>query len=259
MQRKIEIGDVLIVAVIQENREWGYSPAPDGIRLKVTGFRTRYIGRSGEFGRKPGEYVFNDVPIVVREDNYAPVEIGSFHMRFEDDSTIEHDMDGVWIGKLPELTFWEGDIVRADRELCGSHEVVIARISYGDIHTLCTDGVTPYPIYTIAPNMSAGISTAARESDLSLVCRGNIWKYYHSEPLEFESVAAEAISVTPGLFGAKQRPNVKTFLDREVGERVREETLRGWADFNPEKFKDEIAEELQHRKDMDALRATAAG
>ncbi len=289
----LDIGDVLIVAVLKENREWGYNPAPDGTRLKVIGFNTRFRGRVGEFGHKPGEYLFNDMPITAREDDGTFVEIGAAHLRREDGTSIPWDSEGTWIGELPELPFWEGDAIRSDRELRGSNDVVITRIFYKDINTKCNDGITPYPIYTIAPTMTAGISTSARESDLSLIRRGNVWKYYHSEPLKFESVAeeaqfydgqlgrtkeirndvcgyfswtieeavnavrdgkADAISVNPGLFGMKPRPNVKRFLDREVGERVREQTLLGWANFDPSKFKDEIDEALQHRKDMDALR-----
>lgn len=290
--KKIEIGDILIVAVAKENREWGYSPAPDGTRLKVTGFNTRYRGRCNEFGRKPGEYFFHDDPIVVRVDDYTPVQIGSFHLRHEDGSSIRTDLDGVWIGELPELPFWEGDTVKASLRLLDRDEVFITRISYSDIRTKCTDGVTPYPIYTIAPTMTAGISTAARESDLSLVNRGDIWKYYHGEPLHFADVGTEAqfydgqlgrtrdvrneaiglfswtiqeavhavregkgdsISVSAGMFGSKQRPYVKKFMDADIGARVREETIKGWADFDPKKFAVEIEEELKHREHMDQL------
>ncbi len=290
--RKVQIGDVLIVAVVKENREWGYNPAPDGTRLVVTGFGTSYRGRCGEFGRKPGNYLFNDSPILVREDDGTPISIGNFHLRYEDGSNIPMDLDGTWIGELPELPFWEGDTVRAARRLLDQEEVVITRISYRDIHTKCTDGVTPYPIYTISPTMNSGISTAARESDLSLVSRGNIWKYYNGIPLSFPDVAAEAqfydgqlgrttdvrnesiglfswtieeavnavregkgdsISVNAGMFGSKQRPYVKKFLDEDVGARVREATLDGWKDFDASKFADEIAEELQHRKHMKEL------
>ena len=292
-KRRVQVGDVLIVSVAKENREWGYSPAQDGTRLKVTGFRTRYRGRCGEFGRTPGLYAFNDCPIVVKESDGAIVEIGSSHLRYEDGSTIRMDLDGEWIAELPELPFWEGDTVNVGKGFYGPDEnVVVARISYDDINTKCSDGVTPYPIYTISPSMGAGVSTSARESGLTLVSRGNIWKYYHGEPLHFDTIAAEAqfydgqlgrtkdvrneaiglfawtieeavcavregkadaISVTSRMFGSKQRPYLKKFLDEDVGARVRQETLEGWKDFDPSKFAEEIAEELKHREEMKSL------
>ena len=292
--RKVQIGDILIVAVAKENREWGYSPAPDGTRVIVTEFNTRYRGRVNEFGRKPGKYSFNDNPITAREDNGEVISVGGYHLKFEDGYSISMDIDGEWVGELPELPFWEGDTVTTGRDMFGrdTNEVIVTRIAYDDIHTKCTDGVTPYPIYTISPSMTAGVTTAARESDLTLVRRGDVWKYYHGEPMHFDSVVDEAkfydgqlgrtkdvrnetiglfswtieeavnavregkgdaISVTPRLFGSKQRPYVKQFIDREIGERVRTETLKGWADFDAAKFADEIAEELQHREEMNNL------
>lgn len=290
----LQVGNVLIVSVAKENREWGYNPAPDGTRVVVTGFHTTYRGRCGEFGRKPGKYILNDRPTVVTENEHNPVDIGSFHLRREDGSNIPMDLDGVWVSELPKLPFFEGDTVSIVRGFNGSNEnVVIVRISYNDINTKCTDGVTPYPIYTISPSMSAGITTAARESDLSLVERGNVWKYYHGESLSFPDLATEAqfydvqlgrtkdvrnesiglfswtieeavnavrqgngdsISVSAGLFGSKQRPYVKKFLDDDVGVRVREATIQGWSDFDPSNFADEIAEELDLRETMDKLR-----
>lgn len=296
-KRRLEVGDVLIVQVATENREWGYNPAPDGTRVIVTGFETGYRGRVYEFGHKPGRYRFNDQPTLVREDNGETVTTGSFHLRHEDGSNIPMDLDGEWVDDLPSLPFWEGDLVATTRNTFGTDPVFITRISYRDIETLCNDGVTPYPIYTIAPTMSAGISTSARESDLSLVSRGNVWKYYHGEPLVFDSVSEEAqfydgqlgrtedvrneicgyfswtieeavnavregkgdaISVTPGLFGSKSRPRVKKFLDTEVGAKVRAETLAGWSNFNPTEFEEEITEVLNRRKELDTLRTREA-
>ncbi len=293
-KKRLEIGDVLIVAVAEENRQWGYNPAPDGTRVVVTGFNTRCRGRVNEFGCKPGIYLFNDRPITVREDNGAVVSVGSYHLKHEDGSSIPMDLDGDWVGELPELPFWEGDTVVANRDMFGrdTPEVVIKSIMYDDINTVCVDGITIFPIYTISPSMTAGITTSARGSELTLLRRGDVWKYYHGEPLHFDSLADEAqfydgqlgrtkdvrneaiglfawtieeavqavrdgkgdsITVSSGLFGSRQRPYVKKFLDDDIGARVRAATLEGWKDFDRSEFLDEIEDELKHREEMKAL------
>lgn len=287
---KLKVGDTVIVAVAKENREWGYNPAPDGTLLTVIGFGARYRGRTGEFGRRPGKYTFNDMPLTMREDNGKPVSIGSYHIRTMDGFRIDMDLDGEWREELPELPFCEGDRISCKLHYFDdSREAVVLRIDYNEVGKFCLDGITPYPIYTISPNMHGHMSTFAREADLVLVERGNVWKYYHGEPLHFDTIEdeahfyknilgrtidirnpvcdlydwtieeavgalrdgrADAITVGGGLFGSKSRPFVNKFLDEDVGSRVRAESLKGWADFDRAKFADEIAEQLEHRARM---------
>ena len=41
---KLRIGDVLLIAVLQENREWGFNPAPDGTEVKLVGWSETTYG-----------------------------------------------------------------------------------------------------------------------------------------------------------------------------------------------------------------------
>lgn len=107
----------------------------------------------------------------------------------------------------------------------------------------------------------------ADKKELKLVERGNVWRHYNNEALIFadlkeeisfagtlnkiqtlrnplrdkylwtlaEALAAiredraDALSVLPGFFGGHKRIEVKRFDDRELGSRVRAESLKGWA------------------------------
>lgn len=122
------------------------------------------------------------------------------------------------IGDLPETKFWEGDLVRVtckhpsyaadpvinvqswltpeaweerkklnpDPTVC-----VITRVGYSDINKTCNDG-SPYPMYSISYKLGGGMCMSFTEAEIELVERGNIWKWYHDEPIEFGSLQEEA-------------------------------------------------------------------
>jgi len=84
---------------------------------------------------------------------------------------------------LPETKFWEFDLVSTERGL-----TTIVEVDYRRIHETCYDG-SPWPIYTI--NIPAG-TTSVTEDSISLVKRGNLWNYYHDEPMVFVDLQEEA-------------------------------------------------------------------
>lgn len=171
-----------------------------------------------------------------------------------------------FVRPLPETLFYEWDIVDVNDVQWNWQEkrVKINRIDYNYIGTFCNDGITPYPWYSV--ELNSGGTTAVRERSLSLVERGLVWKYYHKEPLEFNSIEEEAnlfralgqsdevrnpacdlykwevsealealksglghaIIGMDGLFGGKSRIAVERFHDEELGKRIAKYSLENW-------------------------------
>lgn len=95
-----------------------------------------------------------------------------------------------WMGPLPELPIYEGDQVfflREEGELSG----VVTHIRYQDLGLKCNDGVTLMPLYDIKVD-GHGFNTCLGDHDIIRVEHGNVWKYYHSEPLVFADLEEEA-------------------------------------------------------------------
>jgi hypothetical protein len=125
------------------------------------------------------------------------------------------------------------------------------------------------PEYTIEPARGNGGTTWVNESDMTLIRRGNVWKHFNGEKLVFADLREEAdffsllghteevrnpacnlykwekdevlkavrdgivdgFTMGGGIFGQGfARINAVRFRDRELGERVRQETIRGFAD-----------------------------
>lgn len=272
----LRVGDRVLVKVAEENREWGYDPAPDGTEVEIVRFGEIDYGRTHNFGYEPGIYA-NPAWADVRLPNGEVIHMGTFHLepRPED--------EGLFAGRtrewrenthtarerlrdLPETPFWEGDIV-----MCPSFDsddpekhYVISGINYLDRDRKTLDG-SPWPFYQISDSRG-GWHSSVREDELTLVARGNVWKFHHEEDIEFSDVREEAelhsslgktqevrnpasglyawtieealdaiqgglgdaVQMSGGMFGAEPRPSVRRFEDREVGERVRAATLEGF-------------------------------
>lgn len=178
----LEIGDKATVNVPQENREWGYNPAPDGTEVEVVGFNEISYGRIHNFGHKPGIYHNRCWPKVRFPDGRID-SISDCHIK----SQVQRphipwgkDKEKDFLRELPELPFWEMDLVYWSHS--PSLIFTIESIDYDRMGNTRNDG-SPFPIYHVRwPN---GGTSFAAESELELVKRGNVWKYYHDETLEF--------------------------------------------------------------------------
>ena len=166
------------------------------------------------------------------------------------------------LGDLPETRFWELDKVRVRFPGATVSQMVVAGISYQNMHSTCDDG-SPWPFYEV---QYAGGRIHVTESELELIERGNLWRYYHGEELVFTDLREEAeffqligqtesvrnpannsyswteeevlkaiedglvhgFSVSPGLFGSGPHIDALRFLNKNLGARVADATLRGF-------------------------------
>jgi hypothetical protein len=169
----------------------------------------------------------------------------------------KHPDDTGLIRELPELPFWEWDIVMHEGE-----SLKIVSIEYDRLNAKTNDG-GPWPIYHVG---GEGWYRSAKETDIHLVRRGQVWQFYHGFPIKFGSVEEEAklhdamgltyeirnpanklykwtkdevlsaiarglahgFSVSQGLFGSGIHHSAMRFVDEELGKRVAQETLRGF-------------------------------
>ncbi len=170
----------------------------------------------------------------------------------------EHDR----IGDLPETAFWEDDQIECKR-FPDLHYVT--GINYEWMGDTRNDG-SPMPIYRVSPTLEGGSYVSLGDEDLKLVKRGNVYKYFHHYHIEFKNLEEEAtffnrlghvhevrnpetgvyswtrdqalaalrsglghgINVRDGLFGSGRITAVVTYEDKELGERVRLHTLKGF-------------------------------
>lgn len=249
----MKIGDKATISIDAESRSWGNNPAPDGTEVEVVGFGESYHTRTQ--GANPGVYENLCWPKVKLPDG-SVIAISSCHLKFERKGSI---LDGKFLRELPETAFWEGDKVRH----CGV-EVVVQYIEYQCIGARRTDG-SPMPIYSV--KYPAGYSRIAGDDELTLVERGNLWKHYHGEPVSFSSLeeecifnamigleeelrnpatgnyawtkdqvleairsgAAHGMKMSSGFFGTTPSPYAVRFKNEELGRRVAEATLAGFA------------------------------
>ena len=214
----LRIGDEVTITIPKENREWGYNPCPDGTKATVLGFSETYYGRIGNFGFKPGVYVNRCWVKLHMEDGREHTEFSSrleptdkneYEHRVAEFRKAQQEKPNDWhnnkefIRELPETPFWEGDKVRVHARLAltvvtgempPEHDPEIFTIVEIDFHYLnekTTIG-TKYPAYKISDKLGSGWHTSANEDDMKLVERGNVWKFYHGEPLQFADIKEEA-------------------------------------------------------------------
>lgn len=93
-----------------------------------------------------------------------------------------------FIRELPETEFWELDEVNnPDRP----DAFIVASINYDYIDQLRSDNETPMPLYDLNDGIPGWYVCGIDHRKLSLRKRGNIWNFYHNEPLEFNSLEEE--------------------------------------------------------------------
>lgn len=253
MKNNAKIGDKALIKVHQENRSCGYNPAPDGTEVEIVSWLEKFYGRTRSFGKEPGIYDNHLWPIVKFPDG-STSPISSFHL----DSDKQFWFDSPKKRDLPELPFYEWDEVECLRPNSNVFKVIV-NVKYEHIGQKCNDGVTPYPIYDVAPDRKGGMYTWFREDELKLIKRGPIYKYFHGEKIEFSSLMEECdfhytigkyedirnprnnlyswtkdemiesakegicdcMSISQGLFGTGPHLHAIRFTDRSLGERAR--------------------------------------
>jgi len=255
MNKELKVGDKVVVKVAKENREWGYNPCPDGVEGTITKFGEIAYGRVHNYGKKQGIYE-NKSWCDLKLDYGRVIHISTIHL----DGKFS-TMGGEFLRDLPETPFWEGDFVSC-KEKEGTFQII--SIDYNRIKETRDDG-SPYPIYHISDNFTAGWYQAFSKEGLSLISRGDVWKLYNNEKLEFPDLKEEAEFFTRlgktkevrnpsnnlyswtkdevlkaiedgivhgftmgGLFNSN-RINTIWFEDEELGERVAKATLDGFS------------------------------
>lgn len=217
----LEIGDKVVVQVLEENRGWGYNPCPDGTVGIVVGFAELYHRRIPNYGVRPGVYNNTNCPRVLLP-NGKTIQIGTFHLESHDKETYDRRLDARkqcykedpddckaaederhFLRELPETPFWEHDVVYCTDKRLENLKIptwqdqpntyVVQRIEFDWIHSM-GDLVEHKKerTYVISRSPSSGSSAFVPESTLELVQRGNVWRYYHNEPLKFSDIPEEA-------------------------------------------------------------------
>lgn len=201
----LQIGDRVVFEVGSERRRWMdvYKDVPDGIMGVVCGFHDAviYKPRAPVFVLQPGVYHYRGaVSVLLPDGRIVPGDSSVKMVDKEEEGRRDvamRDERGILqteyfrLCDLPETKFWERDRVRVRFPYpCGGRErkMTIGQIDYGYIHHCCNDG-SPYPFYGVD---QVGTSTNAEESWIELIERGNVWKFYHDEPITFGDIKEEA-------------------------------------------------------------------
>lgn len=198
LRRFLRIGDRVVMTMDKEAREWGRPGVPTGTAGTVIGF-TRYdsyVSRIGSPGKRPGRYSCNGSGVIAW-DNGEFGQPSASDLRWETSHArlaIQRAADQVWnaafdtdqfVEPLPELEFWEHDIVRdkTGRIRMSLREDTLLRIShinYNNVNAKRDDG-SPMPIYNVESSQGLSGTTSVNTDDLELVERGNVWKWFNDK------------------------------------------------------------------------------
>lgn len=195
----LELGERITIRVLQENREWGYNPAPDGTAGEVVGFSHISWGRANGVC-KPGVYLNRCWPkvkletgdtITIYHGHLAPVEI-----REREFLPLDKRKERDFVSELPETLFWEGDRVRLlnPPSYLKCDEVYVSQIHYDRIRNPSPNAHPNYikNVYDLQERIDGGRIGNFGEDDLELIERGWVWNHYHDEPIEFPTLKDEA-------------------------------------------------------------------
>jgi hypothetical protein len=282
------IGDQLRIKVLAENREWGYNPAPDGTIVTVRDFGRITYGRTNNFGLRPGVYLnrcWLDVELDGKVESISHCHLEGLKGEYVGSDAFENRATDR-IGDLPSTPIWEEDIVvaPAERQYPEPRDgLVVQGIDYGWVHGL--------DYARLSSSADAGWYTSYPIRDLVLKRRGPVWTYYNdpasldlsdadlinlhkrlglareqcnprtndyswtvSEALEdIRAGKVDAISASPGLFGASASLSIYRFDDPKVGVKARAATIAGWAGATPESLAEYDKPHLEQRARVDAL------
>lgn len=199
----IKLGDKVVINIEKESRDWGYSPCPDGTKAKVIGFSEIHYGRTVNFGKEPGVYP-NTSWVKLRmpdgtehtewDGRLTLIDNKEYKRRLDESKKVPYNqrVNRQKIRDLPDTPFWEGDFVTG-YELTSRNidPAVVNRIDFQYLDKKRDDG-SPFPIYVISDKMNGGWTMSFNDEELSLVARGQIWKYYHNVPFSFVDLKEEA-------------------------------------------------------------------
>jgi hypothetical protein len=199
----IQVGDKVAVNIPDENWDGGYRPVEHqwGTVATVKGFGEIHYTRIENYGREPGVYVNHSWVELEGIDGQISscfleplVDEDEYKRRVE---AFRKDPDAptkVRLRDLPEMALWEGDIVEMPEGNPWNDEprLKVARINYEYLGWMRTDGVTPMPEYTVEPEGGNAGTVAVNASELKLVERGNVWKYFNGKKPVFASLNEEA-------------------------------------------------------------------
>ena len=167
---------------------------PYGTVGTVVGFDryVHYQSRIGVYSDPPGKYCSNG-SVIVRWDNGVFDRPSMHDVMFVDkdlkDSRTKDDAYNAAftvaerVSDLPDLPLWELDSVRLKPNYRSPWEdcdaLVVSHIAYDYMGDVCSDGVTPMPIYRVEPpSMNRGCITV-HPDNLELIERGNVWWWTH--------------------------------------------------------------------------------
>lgn len=204
-------GDVVVITIPAESRDWGHNPCPDGTRATVLGFSEITWGRVNNCCLRPGVYKNHSWTRIRRENDGVEYTEYTGRLALPDQNEYErrvelwqaerkpggHDRSNRFLRELPETPLWEGDVIRyinpekVPQMGDGAVQFVVRRIDYHQLGTKTTRG-TPYPCYEISSSLRAGWYTSVAAEDVELVRRGKVWQFHNGQKPHFESVREEA-------------------------------------------------------------------
>ena len=261
------INDRVKIIVPKENREWGYNPCPDNSEGIIQSFSEITTSRVNCYPVHPPGVYENRYWMNIKLDSGELINIGEHCVR-EIDPLIDKRpyIEGKFLRPLPDLFLWEGDIVTTNPGgwLSRYSELMIVNIEYDHISWVRDDG-SMFPIYLVSESFDFGWHTCLDKNQLTFVRRGNVWKFYHNEPIVWDSLedecnfhmrigkteevrnpknslyiwelddALDAIEdgtvdgFKMGGFFSIKKIRAHKFLDPELGSRVRKDTLKGFS------------------------------
>lgn len=203
----LRIGDRVEMAVQDSDEGWSKRAVVNGIQGTCIGFNryTTYHARIGS-RNEPGEYRCNGSAII-RWDN-GKFDNPSMHdIVFVDESLradgkrnrpdFEAYRDAFqieeFIAPLPDLPFWEWDVVQAvGEDLFGPDtELRVTRINYSYLGETRVDG-SPMPLFEVETLAGNSGYIAVNPDRIKLVRRGAIWKHFNEpQSLTFDTLEDE--------------------------------------------------------------------
>lgn len=180
---KYKIGQEIIINIPDENWSWGYRPVSkqNGVTGVITGFGTIVRERINNFGHKPGLYE-NKAWIYVTAEGKLPFSISCCFIKPVKPEDCLATSEEKFLAELEETKFWEGDIISTAEY----PRIKIVGVKYG------WNKEGEPMLYDISDDFGCGWYTSVREDMATLIERGNVWKYYHNEPMTFKDIEEEA-------------------------------------------------------------------